>query len=81
MEGYGIHDGMTCVINPLESVNNGDVALIKFGDDAMLKKVYWRREGAELKSSDGETIMIKNEDFETGWAQILGRLMAASRRF
>lgn len=77
MEGYKIHQGAKCAVNPIEEVSSGDIAFVKFGDDTMIKKVYWRRDGAELKSSDGETIMVSNEDFESGWVQILGRIMAA----
>jgi transcriptional regulator with XRE-family HTH domain len=81
MEGYKIHQGAKCVVNPIEEVSSGDIAFVKFGDDVMIKKVYWRRDGAELKSSDGETIIVSNEDFECGWAQILGRVMAATVTF
>ena len=78
MEGYGIPYGAKCVVNPLEEVASGEIAFIKFGDDTMIKKVYWRREGAELKSSDGETIMVSREDFESGWVQILGKVMTVT---
>jgi transcriptional regulator with XRE-family HTH domain len=81
MVGYGIVQGALCLINPVEKVNTGDIALIKYGDSAMLKKVYWRRDGAELRSSDGDNLTASNEDFESGWIQVLGRMMAVSVRY
>jgi transcriptional regulator with XRE-family HTH domain len=81
MVGYGITPGALCLINPAEKVNVGDIALIKYGDSSMIKKVYWRRDGAELKSSDGDNLTVSTEDFESGWVQVVGRLMATAVRY
>jgi SOS-response transcriptional repressor LexA len=81
MAGYGIAPGSLCLINPVEKVNVGDIALVKFGDSSMIKKVYWRRDGAELKSSDGDNLTASTEDFESGWVQVVGRLMATTVRY
>jgi SOS-response transcriptional repressor LexA len=81
MTGYGIAPGSLCLINPVEKVNVGDIALIKFGDRSMIKKVYWRKDGAELRSSDGDNFTVTTEEFESSWVQVVGRLMATAVRF
>ena len=76
MEGYGIREGSTVIINPAEDVYPGCVALIIHSEKASIKKIYDAPNGKDLISSSGEKIHVTNEELAEGWGpRICGRVM------
>jgi SOS-response transcriptional repressor LexA len=76
MEGFGIKDGSMVVVNPAEDVYSGCVAMVVYGEQASIKKVYDTPEGKDLIASNGMTLHVSSEALEEGWgARIVGRVM------
>ena len=76
MEGYGIKEGSTVVVNPGEDVYSGCVALVVYGDRASVKKIYDTPNGKDLISSNGQKIHVTYDELGEDWGQrILGRVM------
>jgi phage repressor protein C with HTH and peptisase S24 domain len=76
MEGYGVREGSTVIVNPAEDVYPGCVALAVINEKACVKKIYHNRDGIDLLSSNGEKIHITSEELAEGWgARICGRVM------
>lgn len=54
MSDAGLYDGMLAVVNPVEDVYSGDVAMVCFGDmqDVAIKRVYYYQDGdVEIRSA------------------------------
>jgi phage repressor protein C with HTH and peptisase S24 domain len=76
MEGYGIKEGSTVIVNPAEDVFSGCVALIMYDDKASVKKIYDTPGGKDLVSSNGQKIHVTHEELAEDWGpRILGRVM------
>jgi phage repressor protein C with HTH and peptisase S24 domain len=76
MEGYGIRDGSTVVINPGEDVYSGCVALVIYDGRASIKKIYNTPDGRDLLASNGQKIHLTLEELSEDWGpRILGRVM------
>jgi transcriptional regulator with XRE-family HTH domain len=76
MEGYGIREGSTVIVNPAEKVYSGCVAMVIFDERASIKKVYDTRDGKNLISSSGHKIHVTDEELSEDWGpRICGRVM------
>ncbi|MDR1579483.1 MAG: LexA family transcriptional regulator [Synergistaceae bacterium] len=76
MEGYGIREGSTVIINPAEDIYSGCVALIIYGDRASVKKVYDTPDGKDLIASNGQKIHVTYGELSEDWGpRICGRVM------
>ena len=77
MTGAGIHEGNILIINPADDAPTGCVALVRVGDNFMVKRIQWRRDGGVTLLSDGKDVSnyeFSREDFESGYVQICGRV-------
>jgi phage repressor protein C with HTH and peptisase S24 domain len=76
MEGYGVKEGSTVIVNPAEDVYSGCVALVAYGDRASVKKIYDTPDGKDLLASNGQKIHVTREELAEDWGpRILGRVM------
>ncbi|MDR0653643.1 MAG: helix-turn-helix domain-containing protein [Synergistaceae bacterium] len=76
MEGYGIKEGSTVIVNPAEDLYSGCVALVIYGDKASVKKVYDTPDGKDLLSSNGQKIHVTYGELAEDWGpRICGRVM------
>ncbi|MDR1020717.1 MAG: helix-turn-helix domain-containing protein [Synergistaceae bacterium] len=76
MEGYGIKEGSTVIINPAEDVFSGSVAMVIYDGRASIKKIYATPDGKDLLASNGEKIHVTHEDLSEEWGpRICGRVM------
>jgi phage repressor protein C with HTH and peptisase S24 domain len=76
MEGYGIKEGSTVIVNPAEDVFSGCVALVIYGDKASVKKIYDTPDGKDLVASNGQKIHVTYEELSEDWGpKICGRVM------
>ena len=76
MEGYGIKDGSTVIVNPAEDVYSGCVVLAIYDGRASIKKIYDTPDGKDLLASNGEKIHVTNEELNEDWGSgIRGRVM------
>lgn len=76
MAGYGVFDGALVAVNPAEDLRSGHIAVVCIGDRVAIKKIYFKPNGIELKSSDGRPpTQISPEDIECGWFKVLGKVM------
>ena len=76
MEGYGIKEGSTVIVNPAEDVYSGCVVLVIYDDKASIKKIYDTRDGKDLLASNGERIHVSYEQLSEDWGpRIRGRVM------
>lgn len=76
MEGFGIREGSTVIVNPAERPTSGDVVLVAIDEKGAVKKYYERKEGIELVSSASDSLRFTYEELEEGWGiRICGRVM------
>ncbi|MDR1133316.1 MAG: XRE family transcriptional regulator [Synergistaceae bacterium] len=76
MEGYGIKENSTVIVNPAEDVYSGCVALVIYGDKASVKKIYDTPDGKDLVASNGQKIHVTHEELSEDWGpRICGRVM------
>ncbi len=76
MEGFGIREGSTVIVNPAERPTSGDVVLVAIDEKGAVKKYYERKEGIELVSSTSGSLRFTYEELEEGWGiRICGRVM------
>ena len=76
MEGFGIREGSTVIVNPAERPTSGDVVLVAIDEKGAVKKYYERKEGIELVSSTSDSLRFTYEELEEGWGiRICGRVM------
>jgi phage repressor protein C with HTH and peptisase S24 domain len=76
MEGYGIKENSTVIVNPSEDVYSGCVALVVLGGKACIKKIYDTSNGKDLLASNGEKVHLSYEELAEDWGpRILGRVM------
>ena len=76
MEGFGIREGSTVIVNPAERPTSGDVVLVVINEKGAVKKYYERKEGIELVSSTSGSLRFTHEELEEGWGiRICGRVM------
>lgn len=76
MEGFGIREGSTVIVNPAERPTSGDVVLVVINEKGAVKKYYERKEGIELVSSTSGSLRFTYEELEEGWGiRICGRVM------
>ena len=64
MIGAGIHDGDAVYIRIQPEVENGQIAAVRIGDDATLKRVYLHKDYIELRpeNPDYESIIRRREE-------------------
>jgi repressor LexA len=78
MAGYGIPDQSLVAVNPAEDLRSGHIAVVCIGDQTVIKKIYFRPTGIELKSADGRpSVLITPEEQECGWFKIMGKVLGA----
>lgn len=80
MENAGIMDGFMILVNPIETIFDGDSALVEYGVDKNIavKRVYWLDKcGVQIRSADGSGWKkdFTAEDFELGFIRIIGKVM------
>lgn len=75
MTSYGIPSESMVVINPGEEVLSGDVALVCLGEREAIKAVIFKPDIIELHS-DKQTLTVTKEDFDCGWFQLKGKIVA-----
>lgn len=79
----GISPHSIVIINPAETINTGDIALIRAGDNWFIKRVKWERGGGITLLSDGAnqmTISFNNEDLKSEWVAICGKATGVMNR-
>jgi phage repressor protein C with HTH and peptisase S24 domain len=69
MEGYGIRDGSTVVVNPGEDVYSGCVTLVIYDGRASIKKIYNTPDGRDLLASNGQKIHLTIEELSEDWGR------------
>jgi phage repressor protein C with HTH and peptisase S24 domain len=84
MENAGILNGSQVIVNPAETVSDGDSALVCWNrDEVAVKLVYWQADGGVLirgtNSAYGERRFSK-DDLDTGYLQIRGKIMWTGQR-
>lgn len=84
MEDAGIFNGSQVIVNPAETVTDGDSALLCWNrDEVAVKLVYWQADGGVLirgtNSAYGERRFSK-DDLDTGYLQIRGKIMWTGQR-
>ena len=64
MTGAGIHDGDTVFIRIQPEVENGEIAAVRIGEEATLKRVYLHPDYIELRPENSafESIIRRKED-------------------
>ena len=63
MKKWGIRSGSRVVINPVEDVQDFDIALVCYKDNLVLKKLRRMRDGSiDLISADGSIITVPADD-------------------
>ena len=64
MTGAGIHDGDTVFIRIQPEVENGEIAAVRIGEEATLKRVYLHTDYIELRPENSafESIIRRKED-------------------
>lgn len=64
MVGAGIHDGDVVYIHIQPEVENGEIAAVRIGDEATLKRVYLHMDYVELRPENPafESIIRRKED-------------------
>lgn len=75
MSGAGILDGDFAVIRQQETVENGEIAAVRLGDEATIKRFYREKNGFRLQP--------ENENYEpilTVEVEILGKVAALFRK-
>jgi transcriptional regulator with XRE-family HTH domain len=76
MEGYGIKEGSTVIVNPAEDIYSGCVALVIYGEKASVKKIYDTPDGKDLVASNGQKFHVTHEELSEDWGpSIRGRVM------
>ena len=66
MTGAGIHDGDTVFIRIQPEVENGEIAAVRIGEEATLKRVYLHPDYIELRPENSafESIIRRKEDMD-----------------
>lgn len=64
MIGAGIHDGDAVYIRIQPEVENGEIAAVRIGEEATLKRVYLHKEYIELRPENSafESIILRREE-------------------
>ena len=64
MIGAGIHDGDAVYIRIQQEVENGEIAAVRIGEEATLKRVYLHKEYIELRPENSafESIILRREE-------------------
>lgn len=80
MENAGIMDGFMILVNPIETIFDGDSALVEYGvaKNIAVKRVYWLDKcGVQIRSADGSGWKkdFTAEDFELGFIRIIGKVV------
>lgn len=83
MTGAGILEGTTLIINPADETPTGCVALLRVGDNFMIKRLQWQRDGGVVLLSDGrETSRLEfsKDDLDSGYVWVCGRVTGTLRK-
>jgi phage repressor protein C with HTH and peptisase S24 domain len=76
MEGYGIKENSTVIVNPVEDAYSGCVALVVLGGKASIKKIYDMPNGKDLLATNGDKVHVSYEELAEDWGpRIFGRVM------
>ena len=77
MTGAGIHDGDTVFIRIQPEVENGEIAAVRIGEEATLKRVYLHPDYIELRPENSafESIIRRKEDMND--VQIEGKAVGS----
>lgn len=80
MEGAGISDKSTVVVNPAEEIYDGDTVLVAFGimPQIAVKWIFFKRDGSiELRSANPaySPLIFSKEDIENDMIKILGKVV------
>lgn len=81
MVGAGIHDGDAVYIRIQPEVENGEIAAVRIGDEATLKRVYLHSDYIELRPENSayESIIRRREDMND--VQIEGKAVGYTHWF
>jgi len=85
MEGAGIQDKSTVVVNPAEEIYDGDTVLVAFGimPQIAIKWIFFKRDGGiELRSANPAypPLIFAKEDIDNNMIRILGKVMYVINR-
>lgn len=75
----GILDGDHVIVDPRAEVKNGDVAVVRIGDEATVKRVFFLKNGVKLQPANrrmSARILDKESEFE-----ICGKVVGLVRKF
>ncbi len=64
MEGYGIPQGSTVIVNPAEAIQSGDVIMIIIDEKAAIKKIFIKPDGEDYIASTGEQLHASSSELE-----------------
>lgn len=77
MDGAGILDGDTAIVEKQTNIRNGEIAVVQVDDKVTLKRFYWERDRVRLQPENPDYSPIYcGQDL-----QILGRLAAVIRSY
>ncbi len=77
MVGFGVPENSVVVVNPAERPDAGHVVLASIGGKLAVKKFYPRPDQRfDLISSDGSRILVDQDELDSGWVHICGRVMS-----
>ncbi len=76
MEGFGIPEGSTVIVNPAEGIQGGDIVLIIVGEKAAIKKYLPSQDGEDFISSNGDRIHVTSKEIDDGYyVKKMGKVM------
>jgi|GEM_PF-3028564 len=79
VEGFRIHPKGEIIINPAETVESGDVAIVVLEGAVFLKRVAITTQGFELTSRSQPPVQMLGESCLLGRFRILGKMMGELR--
>ncbi|MBN1754880.1 repressor LexA [bacterium] len=76
MTGAGIHEGDLVIVQQQPIVQNGEIAVVRLGDEALVKRLYKKNDHIELVSENPfyKPIIIRNTDEITVVGKVTGVL-------
>ena len=76
MEGFGIREGSTVIVNPAERPTSGNIVMAIIDEKASIKKYYVRSDCIELVSSLTAPLRYSFEEVQEGYGiRLRGRVM------
>lgn len=77
MKEAGIFDGDYVIVNPQQSIENGQIALVLIGDESTIKRVFIKGDRIRLKAENKD---ISDKTYKTSEVVILGKVIGVIRK-